>query len=77
MPKVKCHTCMLNKITRTPFRIIVRNTHLLELIHNDLCDFHSTSSLGNKKYLVTIIDDHSRYFYLYLLHTKDKDLDKF
>lgn len=57
MPKEKCHTCMLNKITRTPFRSVERNTKLLEsIIHSDLCDFHYTPS-GNKKYMITFMDD--------------------
>ena len=46
----KCKTCMLTKITRQPFNKNVNKvTKVLELIHNDLCDFHSTPSLGNKK----------------------------
>nr|GEY71114.1 zinc finger, CCHC-type [Tanacetum cinerariifolium] len=32
---------------------------------------------GNKKYFVTFIDDASRFCYAYLLHSKDKALDKF
>ena len=46
------HAYMLNKITKTPFRSVKRNTQLLELIHSDLYDFHSTPSLGNKKYIL-------------------------
>ncbi|GJY98353.1 zinc finger, CCHC-type containing protein [Tanacetum coccineum] len=44
---------------------------------NDLCDLHATSSLENKKYFVTFIDDASGFCYVYLLHTKDEALDKF
>nr|GEX92334.1 zinc finger, CCHC-type [Tanacetum cinerariifolium] len=33
--------------------------------------------LCNKKYVVTFIDDASRFCYVYLLHAKDKALDKF
>ncbi|GJU81748.1 zinc finger, CCHC-type containing protein [Tanacetum coccineum] len=44
---------------------------------NDLCDLHATPSLGNKKYVVTFIDDASRFCYVYLLHSKDETLDKF
>ncbi|GKD54054.1 zinc finger, CCHC-type containing protein [Tanacetum coccineum] len=44
---------------------------------NDLCDLHATPLLGNKKYFVTFIDDASRFFYVYLLHSKDEALDKF
>ncbi|GJS59991.1 zinc finger, CCHC-type containing protein [Tanacetum coccineum] len=60
MDTKKCKTCMLNKITKKPFQNIKRETEVLELIHNDLCDPHATPSLGNKKYFVTFIDDASR-----------------
>lgn len=73
----KYKTCMLTKITRQPFKSITRNSVKLELIHSDLCDFHATPSLGNKKYVITFIDDASRYCYVYLLHAKDEALDKF
>nr|KAJ0214613.1 hypothetical protein LSAT_V11C400207050 [Lactuca sativa] len=73
----KCKTCMLTKITRQPFKDVVRESKVLDLIHSDLCDFHTTPSLGNKKYVVTFIDDASRYCYIYLLHSKDEALDKF
>ncbi|GJU94816.1 zinc finger, CCHC-type containing protein [Tanacetum coccineum] len=73
----KCSTCMLTKITRQPFKSITRKFVILELIHSDLCDFHATPSLGNKKYVITFIDDASRFCYVYLLHAKDEALDKF
>nr|KAJ0217318.1 hypothetical protein LSAT_V11C300130150 [Lactuca sativa] len=68
---------MLTKITRQPFKDLVRESKVLDLIHSDLCDFHATPSLGNKKYVVTFINDASRYCYVYLLHSKDEALDKF
>ena len=46
-------------------------------IHSDICDFHSTPSNGNKKYVITFIDDYTRFYYVYLLHSKDEALDKF
>ena len=49
----------------------------MDLVHSDICDFHSTPSLGNKKYVVTFIDDSSRFCYVYLLHSKDEALEKF
>nr|KAJ0206517.1 hypothetical protein LSAT_V11C500250200 [Lactuca sativa] len=73
----KCKTCMLTKITRQPFKDVVRESKVLDLIHSDLCDFHATPYLGNKKYVITCIDDASRYCYIYLLHSKDEALDKF
>ena len=51
----KCKTCMLNKITKNPYPNVTRQTVLLELVHSDLCDFHNSPSLGNKKYVVTFI----------------------
>ncbi|GKD65680.1 zinc finger, CCHC-type containing protein [Tanacetum coccineum] len=73
----KCTTCMLTKITRKPFQSITRKYVILELIHSDLCDFRATPSLGNKKYVITFIDDAFRFCYVYLLHAKDEALDKF
>lgn len=37
-----------------------------------MCDVHSTPTRGGKKYFVTFIDDFSRYYYVYLLHSKDE-----
>ncbi|KAJ0712899.1 putative RNA-directed DNA polymerase [Helianthus annuus] len=74
----KCHVCKLNKITKKPFmQHVHRETKVLDLIHSDLCDFHATPSLGNKKYVVTFIDDSTRFCYVYLLHAKDEALEKF
>ncbi|CAM8909742.1 unnamed protein product [Rhodiola kirilowii] len=82
IPKVdmnvdRCSTCMLTKITKLPFKSVTTTSNLLELVHSDLGDLHSTPSIGNKKYYITFIDDSSRYCYVYLLHTKDEALDKF
>ncbi|GJT76095.1 zinc finger, CCHC-type containing protein [Tanacetum coccineum] len=77
MDTEKCNTCMLTKITKKLFQNIKRETEVLELIHSDLCDLLATPSLGNKKYFVTFIDDASRFYYVYLLNTKDEALDKF
>ncbi|GJW99296.1 zinc finger, CCHC-type containing protein [Tanacetum coccineum] len=46
MDTEKCQTCMLNKITKKPFQNVKRETKVLELIHNNLCDLHATPSLG-------------------------------
>ena len=49
----------------------------MELIYSDLCDLHSIPLLGNKKYVITFIDDFSKFCYVYLLHTKDEALKYF
>ena len=68
---------MLNKITKTSFKSVERNIKLLELIHSDLCDFQYNPSFGNKKYIISFIDDFSRFSYVFLLHSKDETLEKF
>ena len=73
----KCSTCMLNRIIRNPFKKVERSSNILDLIHSDLCDFHSTPSLGNKRYMITFIDDYSRFCYVFLLHSKDEALSMF
>ncbi|GJW59596.1 zinc finger, CCHC-type containing protein [Tanacetum coccineum] len=77
MTHESCKTCMLTKITRQPFKGVNRESKVLDLIHSDLCDFHANPSLGNNKYVITFIDDASRYCYVYLLHAKHEALDKF
>ena len=47
------------------------------MLHSNLCDFHSTPSLGNKKYVITFIDNYSKFCYVYLLHAKDEALNSF
>ncbi|GJX15252.1 zinc finger, CCHC-type containing protein [Tanacetum coccineum] len=77
MTHESCKTCMLTKITRQPFKGVNRESKVLDLIHSDLCDFHANPSLGHNKYVITFIDDASRYCYVYLLHAKHEALDKF
>ena len=68
----KCKMRMLTKITKQSFPNVKRNSVILDLIHSDICDFYSTPSHGNKKYVITFIDDYSRFCYVYLLHQKLK-----
>ena len=49
----------------------------LDLIHTDLCDLKYLQTRCGKKYFVTFIDDCTKYCYVYLLHSKDKTLEKF
>ena len=49
----------------------------LELIHSDLCEMNGVLTKGGKRYFKTLIDDASRFCYVYLLQTKDDALDYF
>lgn len=50
---------------------------ILDLYHSDLCDFHSTRCVDNKKYVIIFIDDSTRFYYVYLLHSNYEVLEKF
>ena len=49
----------------------------LKLIHSDLCEMNGLLTKGEKRYFITLIDDASRFCYVYLLQTKNEALDYF
>jgi len=69
--------CVQAKITKKPFSKVIRSTNLLDLIHSDTCDFKSFVTRGGMKYFITFIDDHSRFYHVYLLKSKDEAFSKF
>lgn len=74
----KCHSCVQSKQPRKPHKA-AEERHLapLELIHSDLCEMNGVLTKGGKRYFMTLIDDASRFCYVYLLKTKDEALDYF
>nr|GEV09946.1 retrovirus-related Pol polyprotein from transposon TNT 1-94 [Tanacetum cinerariifolium] len=44
----------------------------LELLHMDLCEPMRVASINRKKYILVIMDDYSRYTWVYFLHSKDE-----
>ena len=74
----KCHSCVQSKQPRKPHKATEeRNLEPLELIHYDLCEMNGVLTKGGKRYFMTLIDDASRFCYVYLLQTKDEALDYF
>jgi hypothetical protein len=69
----KCHSCVQSKQSRKPHKE-AEERHLapLELIHSDLCEMNDVLTKGGKRCFMTLIDDASRYCYVYLLKTKDE-----
>lgn len=69
-----CECCIKGKMARVPFPQESSNKTqaLLDLIHTDVCGPMQTITPGNKKYILTVIDDFSRYTKVYLLETKDQ-----
>ena len=76
-PNHKCEICVKSKLTRTSFQSIERSSEPLELIHSDICDMKFIQTRGGKKYFLTLIDDCTRYCYVYLLRSKDEALEMF
>ena len=73
----KCETCIQAKMTKLPFPKADRHNELLQLIHSDVCELNGILTRGGNRYLVTFIDDHSRYTYVYLMKNKNEVFDKF
>ena len=44
--KHKCETCVEAKLTRSSFKCVERNTKVLDLIHNDICDLKFVPTRG-------------------------------
>jgi hypothetical protein len=73
-----CPACTQGKSTRLPFgEGTSKTSRPLELIHSDVCGPIETASLSGKRYLVTFIDDYSRYTHIYFLQKKSEVLKKF
>ena len=69
----KCHECVQAEQPRKPHKP-AKERHLAprELIHSDLCEMNGVLTKGGKKYFMTLIDDSTRFYYVYLLNTKDE-----
>jgi hypothetical protein len=74
----KCRSCVQSKQPRKPHMAAEeRNLVPLELIHSDLCEMNGVLTKYGKRYFMTLIDDATRFCYVYLLKTKDEMLDYF
>src|SRR5438105_5049714 len=69
----RCQVCVQAKQLRKSHTTAeVRNLAPLELIHSDLCEMNGVLTKGEKRYFITLIDDSTRYCYVYLLKSKDE-----
>ncbi|GKA36607.1 retrovirus-related pol polyprotein from transposon TNT 1-94 [Tanacetum coccineum] len=70
-PCSACERGKSRKATHPP--ILGPSTHSrLKLIHMDLCGPMRVEFINGKKYILVIIDDYSRYTWVYFLRTKDE-----
>lgn len=63
--------CLGLKQTRTPFRKErTKATRPLELVHTDICGPVDSVTWDNKRYMITFIDDYTRFVMVYLIESK-------
>jgi hypothetical protein len=67
-----CRACIEGKMHETshPSKTIISYKRCLELLHMDLFGPPTYASLGGKKYCLVIIDDYSRYTWVYSLSSR-------
>lgn len=72
--KQVCESCIKGKISRRPFpqKSMSVSDQPFEVIHTDLCGPISTETPGEQRYIMTLIDDYSRYTYIFLLRQKSQ-----
>ncbi|GJY81046.1 retrovirus-related pol polyprotein from transposon TNT 1-94 [Tanacetum coccineum] len=69
-----CSACKRGKIKKAyhPLKLVPSDHSKLELLHMDLCGPMRVASINGKKYILVIVDDYSRYTWVYFLHSKDE-----
>ncbi|GJT20688.1 retrovirus-related pol polyprotein from transposon TNT 1-94 [Tanacetum coccineum] len=69
--------CELGKSKKAshPPKMVPSSHSNLELLHMDLCGPMSVPLINGKKYILMIIDDYSRFTWVYFLHSKDETLE--
>ncbi|GJR54010.1 retrovirus-related pol polyprotein from transposon TNT 1-94 [Tanacetum coccineum] len=80
LPKFKygkdhlCSACKRGKSKKAshPLKLVPSDHSKLELLHMDLCGPMRVASINGKKYILVIVDDYSRYTWVYFLHSKDE-----
>lgn len=73
-----CETCIKGKMTRQSFpkRSFSKTKEILDLVHTDVCGPMQTKTPGNKRYVLTLIDDYSRYTVIHLMEHKSEATEK-
>nr|GEZ96265.1 hypothetical protein [Tanacetum cinerariifolium] len=80
LPKMKfekdhlCSTCEQGKIHRKhhKFKMAFASNKPLYLLHMDLCSPMRIKSINGKRYVLVVVDDYSRYTWVFFLHSKDE-----
>ncbi|GMF29760.1 unnamed protein product [Phytophthora fragariaefolia] len=76
--KTLCGGCMKGKqtVAAFPSRSRTKTSRVLELVHTDVMGPMKTLSKGGAKYVLTLVDDHSRYVVAYFMKKKSEVASK-
>lgn len=79
MPKNVCSGCLISKQTRKQFpaKSSYEAKGVLDTVHNDLCGPISPSTAGGNNYFFLLVDDFSRYMWVYCLKSKHEAFSSF
>nr|GEY11545.1 zinc finger, CCHC-type [Tanacetum cinerariifolium] len=74
-----CDICLIGKHSRAPFpkKAKAISTSPLDLVYGDLCGPITPPTPSGKRYVFLLVDDYSRYMWVYFLNTKDQAFDTF
>ena len=74
-----CNSCLIGKSKRQPFPKLTKDlkTEVLELVHADVMGPLDVKSWGGCRYILTIIDDASRFIKVCFLKAKSDVLGEF
>lgn len=69
-----CEPCILAKHHKSKFPKISQSRAVapLQMVHSEICDPVSTTSLGGGRYFVNFIDDYSRFCWTYIMRNKSE-----
>nr|GEU51461.1 zinc finger, CCHC-type [Tanacetum cinerariifolium] len=74
-----CDVCLIGKHSRAPFpkKAKARSTSHLDLVYGDLCGPITSPTPSGKKYIFLLVDEYSRFMWVYFLNTKDQAFETF
>nr|GEX24784.1 zinc finger, CCHC-type [Tanacetum cinerariifolium] len=74
-----CNACLLGKHSRAPFpnQTNTKSSETLNLVCGDLCGPISSKTESGKKYMFLLVDDCTRYMWVYFLKSKDEAFETF
>ncbi|KAG2773013.1 Copia protein [Phytophthora cactorum] len=74
-----CGGCMKGKqsVAHFPSRSMTKSTKLLQLVHTDVMGPMKTKSKGGARYVLTFVDDYSKYVVAYFISKKSEVPNKF